>query len=453
MDVVAYVLSKKYTDDVVSKLSGVGKDGVTFFPSVSDGVLSWTNDGGLENPEPVDISGENGRAATIRINKVTTLPYGSPATVENIGTETDAVLNFGIPQGKDGEGSASNPIEIYIGSIEDSESDLDVLNKIAPSPNKGDIGIIKKNISDEKNSINSYIFKNSWEALNGTYNATDVYFDSDLTITSNIGVQTIGSSGSKTLDTKGKNVKQVFDMIVAEEKNPSITQPSVQINSSDISAKEVGTNVSVSYSCSFNPGSYQYGPSTNVTPIEWNITDTNSNSSNNQNGTLPEFQVGDTTRYSISVEVSYGEGEIPKTNLGNPYEEGRIVSGTKTNTKGYITGYRNSFYGTTDSKDSDVDSTLIRELNKTNKALSNGSSLNISIPVGAIRVILAYPDTLRDVSSITDVNGLGAEIKTSFTKYTTQVFGNNGYSSIAYKVYVLEYANPNNTQNTYKVTI
>ena len=32
-------------------------DGVTFTPHVSDDlILSWTNDGGLENPEPVDIS-------------------------------------------------------------------------------------------------------------------------------------------------------------------------------------------------------------------------------------------------------------------------------------------------------------------------------------------------------------------------------------------------------------
>ena len=38
-----------------------GKDGVTFIPSVSeDGVLSWTNDGGLEDPEPVDIKGPKG---------------------------------------------------------------------------------------------------------------------------------------------------------------------------------------------------------------------------------------------------------------------------------------------------------------------------------------------------------------------------------------------------------
>ena len=39
----------------------VGNDGTTFVPSVSaDGVLSWTNDGGLENPAAVNIKGAKG---------------------------------------------------------------------------------------------------------------------------------------------------------------------------------------------------------------------------------------------------------------------------------------------------------------------------------------------------------------------------------------------------------
>lgn len=41
-----------------------GKDGVTFYPHVSAaGVLSWTNDGGKQNPDPVNIKGEDGMSA------------------------------------------------------------------------------------------------------------------------------------------------------------------------------------------------------------------------------------------------------------------------------------------------------------------------------------------------------------------------------------------------------
>lgn len=45
----------------VLKNRASGSNGVTFIPSVSDeGVLSWTNDGDLENPSPVSIMGPQG---------------------------------------------------------------------------------------------------------------------------------------------------------------------------------------------------------------------------------------------------------------------------------------------------------------------------------------------------------------------------------------------------------
>ena len=41
--------------------SGAGQSGATFYPDVSaDGTISWTNDRGLPNPNPVNIKGEKG---------------------------------------------------------------------------------------------------------------------------------------------------------------------------------------------------------------------------------------------------------------------------------------------------------------------------------------------------------------------------------------------------------
>ena len=41
--------------------TGDGENGATFIPYVSpDGVISWTNNGGLPNPEPVNIKGADG---------------------------------------------------------------------------------------------------------------------------------------------------------------------------------------------------------------------------------------------------------------------------------------------------------------------------------------------------------------------------------------------------------
>ena len=49
-----------------------------------------------------DFTGGDGKAATIKIGKVTTGAAGSPATVKNSGTENAAVLDFSIPKGDAG---------------------------------------------------------------------------------------------------------------------------------------------------------------------------------------------------------------------------------------------------------------------------------------------------------------------------------------------------------------
>ena len=80
-----------------------GAKGTTFTPSVdTNGNLSWTNNGGLPNPETVNVKGAQGEAATVQVGTTTTLPAGSQATVNNSGTSEEAVLNFGIPTGQPG---------------------------------------------------------------------------------------------------------------------------------------------------------------------------------------------------------------------------------------------------------------------------------------------------------------------------------------------------------------
>lgn len=453
---------------------------------------------GLKGQDGTDGSdgapGEDGAAATIQVGTVTTLEPGEQATVENVGTENAAILNFGIPKGEQGEpgtggggqgvpaggttgqilakasdsdydtqwvdaeGGTTTPVSIYSGQATGEQTDIEVLNQIAPSPRHGDIGIVTHDIYDEIDSSNAYVYNttgdaNVWQPLNSKYNAEDVYFASNLVITANIGVQTIDSSGSKTLDTAGKNLKQVLDMIVAEEKNPAITQPSVTARLNNSGAKEVGTNIVPSYTCTLNPGSYQYGPATGIVATSWSVSDTNSNNTETASGTFSEIQVTEDTNYKITATATYEDGAIPVTNLSNDYTAGQIKAGSKTGTSAAITGYRNSFYGTLIDKTELPDSATIRTLTKSGKALNNGSKFSINIPVGAIRVVISYPATLRNLTSVTDVNGMGAEIGSSFALSTIQVSGENNYNPVDYKTYILDYANPNDTQNTYNVTI
>ena len=90
-----------------------GANGTTFTPSVdTNGNLSWTNNGGLENPETVNVRGAQGEAATVQVGETTTLPAGSQATVNNSGSSGAAVLNFGIPQGTPGEDGQAATVQV-----------------------------------------------------------------------------------------------------------------------------------------------------------------------------------------------------------------------------------------------------------------------------------------------------------------------------------------------------
>lgn len=290
-------------------------------------------------------------------------------------------------------------------------------------------------------------------ASSESYNADNIYFAEDLVLTYQFGKYS-PQNGKVTVPANGKSVSELFEDAFAEDIMPSVTQPSVTLNSAQIMAYEVGTEVTPQYTATFNPGSYEFDETTGVTVTSWSVTDTNSGSQTTASGSFDAFTVADDTNYSITATANYGDGAIPTTALGNDYAAGQIKAGSKSATKSKISGYRNSFYGTLTTKDGTVNSALIRGLTgKSNKALVNGNSFNISIPVGAIRVVFAYPATLRDVSSVQDVNGMNAEIKSAFTKSTVTVEGASGYTGIDYKVYVMDMANANDTANTYKVTI
>lgn len=84
-----------------------GDQGPVYVPAVSkDGLLSFTNNGDLENPKPVNIMGKRGlegKAATVKVGKVVTVEPGEAAGVSNVGTDEAAILDFRLPEGKDGE--------------------------------------------------------------------------------------------------------------------------------------------------------------------------------------------------------------------------------------------------------------------------------------------------------------------------------------------------------------
>ena len=318
---------------------------------------------------------------------------------------------------------------------------------------KGDIAIIKEALQGGKYQYTAYVRgETNWEAMDGNYDAENVYFQKDLTITAPIGVQTIPSSGSKTLSTTGKNIKQVFDMILAQAQDPKITQPSVSITLSGAGAKEVGTSITPSYTVSFDKGKYQYGPDTGITAT-YAVSDTASHTATTATGAFEAFTVGDTTNYKVSVTATHTEGVIPKNNLGSEVPGKKIAAGTKSASSGAVTGYRNSFWGGVNSKEGTPTSAIIRGLaGKKNSAISAGNTGDAQESVGNMRVIIAVPAP-RTISSIKDTNGLNAEAFSAFTHITVDVEGANGYEAKSYNVYYKDNAAACDKANKWHFTV
>lgn len=378
-----------------------------------------------------------------------------------VGIETDT-LKMKVGDGKSNWsalgylGADANDILAIINENRDScttvevakgQSDTEALATIS-NPKNGDTAVLVKVISGDKKSYTAFVYDNAWKAMDGNYNASNVYFDKDLTYT--VGIGTLAQpSGSSTFSAAGKSVEKVFSELMAKEANPSTTQPSATLDSNNIGAKEVGTNIAINYNISTNPGSYTYGPATGVTFSDYKAT-FNGETLTGASGTFTSVQVIDTMNLSISGSVKHSDGVIPETNLGNTYEKGQIKADTKYLSKGTLTGYRNWFYGykaggaTIDA--ANLTSANIRALTPQNGSFPGTISTN-----KMQQMFFAIPKGKKtNVSVANNVNGAPCTV----TKVTDiMVEGANGYTAIAYDVWYVNNAAPDGGSNTYKITV
>lgn len=280
-----------------------------------------------------------------------------------------------------------------------------------------------------------------------------VKFDNDLTFTYAFGKYEPDSSGQVTIPATGKTLDSLLLDAFAEEKNPSITQPSVAINAGTMKAYEAGTTVTPSYTATLNPGNYQYGPATGITASGWSVT-FNGETKTTATDTFTAVQVGeDKNNLRIQATATYEAGAIPNTNLGTPYPAGQIQAGSKVGQSAALTSYRQIFYGINDSTDS-ITSTIIRSLTPGGKAAAAMTINSIKAQEGTKRIIIAIPQSAGlKVTAANITSSLNADVTESYKKIeTVQVEGAEGYTAVPYDVFVYQPAAIDPTED-HKVVI
>lgn len=106
-----------------------------------------------------------------------------------------------------------------------------------------DVAVVKRLISGDKYQHTAYIYNGTnWAAMDGNYNAENVYFDENITITTAVGNIEL-ENGSGEIEAAGRNLKEVFQAIWTKENfKPSVTNPSIKLSLNKTTASgEVGT--------------------------------------------------------------------------------------------------------------------------------------------------------------------------------------------------------------------
>lgn len=314
----------------------------------------------------------------------------------------------------------------------------------------GDTAIVKtaiyidaENEANNKYSYTGYVYNGTaWTAMDGNYNADNVYFSDDMLVTKEIGYITL-NNGQGTIPSKGKNLSEVFEAMFVKEQNPTTTQPSVSLTFSEAKAYEVGTVVHPTYSATFNAGSYTYGPATGVTVTSWEISDTAGNTASTASGSFDDVTVADNTNYKITAKANHTAGAIPLTNKKNEYAAGKIAAGSKTRTSGAITGYRSFFYGVLDtsSAEAPLTSAIVRGL--TNGGAYNASkTFTLNGSATAKRIVVAVPSnsTRAGLKEVILTSAMNTPVTDSYVKTTAavKVEGVNGATAIDYTVWTYE---------------
>ena len=318
---------------------------------------------------------------------------------------------------------------------------------------KGDIAIITSTIAGDAVQHTAYVYdgsKNTWVAMDGNYDATNVYFKNDLVFTTPVGTVTIPSTGSATVEAAGKNLQEVFAGIFAAEDSSNLqeTAPALSISTS-LSYVEVGKTVSPAFTAVFSDGKYRFGPEpTGVTAIAGSYVSSNNKTAEtieSNTGTFASYTFGAThgDKYTVTVKCNHTAGANPTSNIGKEYSaqafaavEGCTVS--KDIYQTYIPnfyGYKKATNKLSAINNTTITSDVVRNLGN-NQKQTTAPVTSFKINEKWMQFFYAVPTGRKTTLTAKDSNNVTLGV----TKVADVTVNHEGSVSTSYTVFVIDNA-------------
>lgn len=327
----------------------------------------------------------------------------------------------------------------------------------------------KNELTSQIQSLSSYVdstfvtepqLNTAISSISGISGSVSAQLTDDITASQDVGAIEAGQ-----VLTQGTTFQEFVEELLTSTFYPTFQSPSVNLTEDISNTIEVGTVTNITLVANFDRGAINGDLVGNV----WNANtkqndragaatlytiDGNNNGTNNTL-VLSNYVIQEGSN-SWSVDVDYAQGPQPLDSDGNNYDS-PLVAGSVSDSVS-VNGRRRLFFGTEQNATVPTSSSEIRDLfnnNPSNNVLNpnNGTTFTINVPVGAEKVVFAYPANLSDVDEVIYVEGLGSDIKGSFNQTLINVEGVSGFSAISYKVYTFVPVSAFSQTATYNVTI
>ena len=378
----------------------------------------------------------------------------------------------------------------------------------------GDMGIVKAPLYEGANtySYTAYVWNGSdWAAMDGNYDAGNVYFSENVTVTTTVGNISTSNNTPKELQFKGKNLKQVYEYLYAKEDvQIAIDGTSASISLSKTSdSLEVGATYTLpTASVSTSSGKYkEYGGkdstgktianNKNLDDVKFDLVlkytapgksavqiasvtagskiDATAVPTENQPATM--IATADSITHTFSGTYAHNASAYkPVTNLGNfvskinsssattsaAYADGALGVDKKdatnmSNATYTVSSFRKWYYGGDTKTDFDV--ATIKALTNSTGAVGNTTfELKAASYTGCSRIVIAIPaaagKTVKEVllksSSNADITGEFKKINSESNKIN--IGGVNNYDPVNFNVWEYKPASLDSTE-VYTITI